>query len=265
MGSSKQRLDFYLFLCREGFVKHEDYLNSGVLMMNLNVLRAEEEKIWASFDFAREHQQLDFSDQDVLNYCFATRALKLPLKFNQPSSYTRKSGKTKLEDSIYHYGGGPMGDGVGLDADDFLNRLWMKYFSKTPWFNGEAIGRLYSAVRQMHVGLKNSMIQISAAVSGKTRAFSTIPENVNALKNIFRIRDDEEIIRAENQSSLKKLIDAMNASRGKKIFFIMAQGFPLSLLSKAGFVFGKDFFNGYDFLSAAQGMPLNSYPLLHAM
>ncbi len=197
MGSSKQRLDFYLFLCREGFVKHEDYLNSGVLMMNLNVLRAEEEKIWASFDFAREHQQLNFS--------------------------------------------------------------------KTPWFNGEAIGRLYAGVQQMNVGLKNSMIQISAAVSGKTRAFFTIPVNVDAIKNIFLIRDDEEILLAENQSSLQKLIDAMNASRGKKIFFIMAQGFPLSLLSKAGFVFGKDFFNGYDFLSAAQGMPLNSYPLLHAM
>ncbi|MBQ3726917.1 MAG: glycosyltransferase family 8 protein [Selenomonadaceae bacterium] len=265
MGSSWQRMNVGVWLCRAGFVKHEDYLNSGVLIMNLNVLRAEEEKFLSAFDFAREHQQKTFSDQDILNYCFVERALKLPPKFNQTSGYTRKSGKTKLEDRIYHYAGGSEGDGVGLDADDFLNRLWMKYFVKTPWFGGEAIGKLYSAVRQMNIDLKNFMIQISAAVSGKTRAFFTAPANVNALKKIFRIRDDEEIFLAENQSSLQKLIDAMNASRGKKVFFILLQYFPFQILTEAGFESGKDFFDGMKFLSAANGLPLNSYPLLHAM
>ena len=148
---------------------------------------------------------------------------------------------------------------------DPFNRLWMSYFVKTPWFNGETIGKLYSAVQQMHVGLKNSMIQISAAMSGKTRAFFTVPANVDALKKIFLVRDDEEIILAENQSSLQKLINAMKKSRGKKIFFILLPNFPFQVLIQVGFVFGRDFLNGFDFLSAAHGLPLNSYQLIKAM
>ena len=265
MGSSWQRLNVAIWLCRAGFVKHEDYLNGGVLVMNLNVLRAEEEKFWSSFEFAREHRQINFSDQDVLNYCFVERTLKLPPKFNQPTGFTRKTGQKKIEDRIYHYGGGPMGDGVGLDTNDFLNRLWMKYFIRSPWFDEGSIGRLYSGVQQMNVDLKNSMIQISAAMSGKTRAFFTTPANVDALKKIFLVRDDEEIILAENQSSLQKLIDVMKKSRGKKIFFILLQFFPFQALIQAGFEPGRDFLNGYDFLSAAHGLPLNSYQLIKAM
>ena len=101
-------------------------------------------------------------------------------------------------------------------------------------------------------------------MSGKTRGFFAPPNNINELKKFFRIRDDEEIIPAENQDSLKKLLDAMNASRGKKVFFIMVP-FPFQILIQAGFAPGRDFVNGFEFLSEAQGVPLNSYPLIQAM
>ena len=158
-----------------------------------------------------------------------------------------------------------MGDGFGLDANDFLNRLWMKYFIRTSWFNEETIGNLYTGVQGLHVGLKNFAIQVSAMMSGKTRAFFTLPQNVEATKKIFSIRDDEEIILADNPNSLQKLIDAMKLSEGKKIFFILTPGFPFQVLTQAGFVYGRDFLNGFIFLSEAHGMPLDSYPLVKAM
>ena len=117
----------------------------------------------------------------------------------------------------------------------------------------------------MQIDLKNFMIQLSAVLSGKTRAFFVLPQNVDATKKIFSIRDDEEIILAENQSSLQKLLDAMNASRGKKVFFIIIPNFPFQTLLEAGFTYGKDFLNGFDFLSEAQGVPYNSFPLIMAM
>ena len=168
-------------------------------------------------------------------------------------------------DRICHYITSSRGRGYGLDMRDPFNRLWLKYFVKTPWFDEDAIGRLYAGVQQMHVGFKQSMVNLSAIMSGKTRAFFTAPDNVDAFKKFFSIRADEEVITAENQDSLRKLLDAMNASRGKKVFFIMLANFPFQILTQAGFEPGKDFLNGLDFLSEAQGVPLNSYQLIQAM
>ena len=108
------------------------------------------------------------------------------------------------------------------------------------------------------------MVNLSAIMSGKTRAFFAPPTNIDGLKKFFAIRDDEEIILAENQDSLNKLLNAMNASRGRKVFFIMIP-FPFQILIQAGFVYGRDFLNGLEFFSEAQGIPLNSYPLIQAM
>ena len=94
IGATTQHLDINLYLCREGFIKHEDYFNAGVLAMNLPVLRAEEKNILSAFDFAREHNQPHFSDQDILNFCFAKRVLRLPKIFNSISGYIRRDGET---------------------------------------------------------------------------------------------------------------------------------------------------------------------------
>ena len=155
--------------------------------------------------------------------------------------------------------------GFLLEMHDSFNRLWMKYFMKTPWFDEETIGRLYSGVQNLHVSLKQSMVNLSAILSGKTRAFFTPPRDVDGLKKFFSIRDDEEIILAENQTSLQKLIDAMKNSQGKKVFFIMLPNFPYQALIQAGFVPNRDFLNGLEFLSEAQGVPLNSYQFIKAM
>ena len=264
MGSSVQRLNFYLYLCRTGIVKHEDYFASGMLLMDLEALRAEEEKILSGFNFAREHNQPSFSDQDILNYCFAGNILKLPTKFSRPVHHARRAGE-KLEEKIYQYSESQIGNGLGLDGNDIFDRLWMHHFIKTPWFDEKAIGRLYEGVRQMNVGLKNSMLKISAMMSGKTRAFFTLQPNVDATKKIFSIRDNEEIILADKPDSLQKLIDAMKLSKGKKVFFILVQGFPFQMLTQAGFVFAEDFLDGMEFLSEAHGIKFNSYPLLNAM
>ena len=102
-------------------------------------------------------------------------------------------------------------------------------------------------------------------MSGKERVFFTVPQNLDAIKKIFSVRDDEEIILAENLESLKKFLYAMKSSHGKKVFFIVLPNFPFNLLMQAGFQPGRDFVNGFDFLSEAHGVPMNSYPLIKAM
>ena len=252
------------YLLNTGLVEYEDYFNAGLFVMNLEYLRRAEDDIMRGVKWRGEHPQCNCFDQDIWNYLFSKNYIKLPVKFDQMTSDERKSNRNvQIRRVIYHYAGTETG--CGLDINDPLNRLYLSYFIRTPWFNEETIGRLYTGFQQMHIGLKNSMVQISAIMSGKTRAFFTPPQNVEALKKIFSVRDDEEIILAENQASVQKLIDAMNSSRNKKVFFILAPGFPVQALIQAGFVYGKDFLSGFEFLSEAHGVPLNSYHLIKAM
>ncbi len=252
-------------LCRDGIVAANDYFNSGVLLMNLNAFRAEAELTADAIKFIAAHPEYKFFDQDVLNYCFASRAIKLPVKFNRGVRYERLEGDGKPARKIYHYVGQNPAWSFGLDMRDAFNRLWMEYFMRTPWFDVESMGRLYEGVERLHVGLKSAMANISAIVSGKTRAFFTLPENAAATRELFSVKADEELIPAESEASLQKLLDAMNVSRGRKVFFIVVQNFPLKILTEAGFVQNRDFLDGFEFLSEAQGVPLNSHQILKAM
>ena len=244
----------------DGFVKRENYFNLGFMIMNLKLLRGEEAKITEAMKFANSRKYFSFVDQTVLNYCFSLQTVKLSSQINRFVRQTRRK-KESLTNTIYRY----TDYSLQMDMNDPFNLLWMGYFAKTPWFNAAAIGRLYEGFQQIHSRLKKSMINLSVIMSGKTRAFCTVPDKVDELKKVFNIRDNEEIILLENRNSLQKLLDSMKKAQGKKIFFIMERNFPFNFLSKAGFVFGRDFLNGLEFLSEEQGMSLNSYPLLREM
>ena len=244
----------------DGFVNKEDYFNSGVMFMNLNRLRGEESKIIEGLKFAAEKKYLPLLDQTVLNYCFSTQTVKLPAQFDCFVRWARKN-KESVDKKIYYY----TGYSLQLDMNDPFNLLWMNYFSRTPWFDAAAIGRLYEGFQQVHTRLKKSLANLSVMLAGKARGFCTTPNYIDELKKVFFVRENEELILLENQASYQKLLSSMKASRGKKVFFILAQNFPFNALSKAGFTFGKDFLNAMEFLSEEQGMALNSYPLLYAM
>ena len=252
-------------MCEDGGVKPEDYFNAGVLLMNLLIFREEDENLTSAVKSISVYPEYAFLDQDVLNYCFSARALKLPVKFNRAVRFERLEGTGEIERKIYHYAGQNSSWSFSLEMNDAFNRLWMDYFIKTPWFNSTTVGRLYEKVRQMHIRLKQSLINTSTLMSGRTRVFFTMPENLQATKEVFAVRDDEEIILAENQESLRKLLVEMRTSQGKKVFFIMVTDFPFSVLTEAGFVKGRDFLNGFEFLSEEHGIPFDSHRLLKVM
>lgn len=247
-------------ICTDGFIRFEDSFNAGVLLMNLNLLRNEAAKLSEGLNFLREHPENKFLDQDILNYCFSTRTLKLPVKFNQFVREARFKKEFPTE-KIYHYIAGSL----RFDFNDEFNRLWFRYFLKTPWFGEETLKNLCAVVQQTGTDLKNSTIEISALMSGKTRAFFVEPAKVESLRKIFSIRDDELIIPAKDEGSLQKLIDAMKTSQGKTLFFIMTENFlkkkfPLKRLTKARFVENKDFLKGWELVNS-----FNSQPLIKAM
>ena len=249
-------------LCADGLVAGEDYFNSGVLVMNLPAFNKEWNSIMRGIMFIENNRKYRYPDQDMLNYCFSTRTVKLSRKFNRSVGHERSIKDINLAGKIHHF----YGCALSLKLNDPFNRLWMDYFMKTPWFDAQTISKLYTGVQQqLNIVFKQKMINLTALMSGKTRGFFVAPPNVEVLKKFFSIRDDEEIITADSQESLIKLLESMKRNHGKKIFFIMLPNFPFQILTQAGFVPGSDFVNGFDFLSEAQGVPLNSYQLIKEM
>ena len=143
--------------------------------------------------------------------------------------------------------------------------MWLKYFMKTPFFNEDTIGNLYGGIQQLYIQQKNFARQVSALISGKTRAFFIEPNNLDALKQIFYVQPNEEIIFADSPASLQTLINSMQSSNGQKVYFLLLPNEFSQVqenLTRAGFTPGKDFFYALEFLSDAEGVPLNSYALV---
>ena len=255
-------------LCSEGIVKEEDYFNCGVLLMNLNPLRKEEQKIMEGIEFRGQNPQHKYLEQTVLNYCFSERTLKLPLKFNSFVRKERSAEKPALASKIYHYGGNF--SKPRMDMKDTFNRLWINCFAKSPWFDAEIFGRLYTTFQRVGNDRKDLPLTLVKVMPGKMRAFFVEPDNLKSVKETFSIKDYEEIIPAENEDSIKKLIDTMKACKGACVFFIMTEkflqkNFPFDRLTKEGFKENRDFFKGWTLTAEVQNTSFDSLPLINAM
>ena len=256
-------------LCSEEIVKDSDYFNCGVLLMNLNLLRKEETAIMRGVKFRGKNPQHKYFEQTVLNYCFHDRTLKLPPKFNSFIRQERSRKNPALAEKIYHYAGGT--SRPGLNTDDLFNRLWINCFIKSPWFDAETFGKLYMNLQKVgDDDRKNSLLNLAKVMPGKTRAFFVEPENLKAATNFFSIKDYEEIIPAEDETSLKKLIDTMKICKGICVFFIMTEkflkkDFPFERLTKEGFEEEKDFFKGWTFTAKTRSASFDSYSIINAM
>ncbi len=251
-------------LCREGYVKPEDYFNSGVLLMNLNRLRGEGETLKRGAIF-RGTRNNGCYDQDILNYLFAADYVKLPVEFNCFVKFNRRLNEEAAFGKIYHYTYGRAGKGLTLDSDDAFNRLWLDYFAKTPWFNAETISRLCAGFRQAYADLTVAMIRLTATMSGKARAFVVPKDDSDDIKTLFAVRADEDVITVDKYIPLQEIFEQMNSSRGKKIFFVFVRDFPFENFERLGFVRGRDFFNGYGFFLETQDFSLDSHRIIKAM
>jgi len=244
--------------------------NSGVLLINIPVLRKEDKNLRNSIKYFSENDPSKGNDQNILNHCFNRKALQMPAKFNNLVKWNRRQKVTSIENKIYHFNGSTSNFSFGLNMSDPFNRLWMSYFIKTPWFNANSIGRLWTEFEQKFSDLENYRLKVTTITPGKNRAFFVEASKVEKIKKIFSVRDDEEIILAENESSIQRLLEAMNVAKGKSVFFIMTEklldeNFPFKKLTEAGFIGGKDFIKGWKILSEKNGEFFDTRPFVKIM
>ena len=256
--------EFFLS-CKEGIVDPNEYFNSGVVVLNLKIIRKNElENIREKMVFRAKNPQYTCFDQEILNYCFSKNYVKLSSRFNFFVHPNRIRGNFNTKNCILHYAGSVL----NLNMRDPFNRLWFSYFKKTPWFNEDVIAHVYEELVRFNVQQKDFAIQTSVVVSGKIRIFFTAEDNIDTLAQIFYIKEDEEIVPFVDMESIQILKDCMKRSAGNEIYFIfIGNYYPIvrAELIKEGFVEGRDFLDAMQFLSEAHGVPLNTYNFVKAL
>ena len=234
-------------LCRDGFVKYEDYFNAGVLLINLKKFRDAKNIMTDALNFIAQNKAYKFLDQDILNYCFTHKTLKLPVRFNTFVKLARKGGT--MTSALYHFAG----EGVSFYNSDVFSDLWLDCFIKSDWLNRETFYNLHETAHKIYAEQKNFAVKISAQIAGKSRAFFLDAAIFQHLKNIFMTQDAEEVISADSSDAVNTLIHSMTNSLGKKIFIIAVFNYRelAKILIQAGFVEGRDFIDGSDFFDIA--------------
>ena len=235
------------YLIKKGLVKQENYFNAGVILFNVDKL--EKNFFYDGLKFLAENPQCECFDQDILNAFFSANYLKLEQKFDSfvQSDRLRKLPLTK---KIYHYAG----QCIELKFDDAYNKLFMEHFVRTPWFDFGFVDRIGKAFRKMtdeHTLHVQRMLRL--AVEHK-RAFFVTSNNVNAIKILFSVQDDELIIKTDNPFMVNELVTKMRELRGKKLFFICQPNYDdyKRMLYTLGFREFIDFANGMVFMTKEQ-------------
>ena len=250
-------------VCKYGFIKNEEYFNSGVLLINLEKFNENGyEKMLAGAKFLAENNCV-YLDQNILNYCFTNDFIRLPAKFNYHVRESRIYGNTQIDNRICHY----LDATLQTDMRDNFNQLWFKYFVKTPYFNEEVLKHFDEGIRLLNITSRIFSAQLTAIVSGKQRAFFVHDANVNGIKKVFYVKDDEEIILAKDENSLNELLNSMRQANGTKVYFIGVGNYDFvrNILKEENFVENKDFLEGRLFLSEVHGIPLDTHFLVKAL
>ena len=246
------------YVLHSELVKQENYLCSGVIMMNLD--KFSEDFFYDGVSWLAENLQCESPDQDILNYFFSTNYLRLPEKFDAFVGVCRFLDSNALLPKIYHYAG----NCLGLNFDDAYNRLFFTHFTKTPWFGLETIRHAYETMSQIYIERQNFAVDIAKILGERRRIFFVTPRNVDGLKELFDIKDSEKVIVDDEPDAVQNLIDTLKESRGGKVCFMMIDNFAeiSPTLMQNGLEIGRDFLDVKAFLHDGQGVPLPAFTLI---
>ena len=253
------------YMITSGEVEGENYLNSGVLLLNLDKIRTDETFVGGGYiDYLKNHPQCKYLDQDILNYNFSTKYLKLPIDFNRFVDVERLLRKPcAIKKSIYHF----LSNSFQADTNDVFNRMYLEYFMKTPWFNIDMLSNIFKAATAEHDNQLMNIINMSVIIAKHRRAFYVTENNITAVKQIFAVLDNELLIDASKPKAEELLINKMSKVKGKVMLFVFANNYKAvrNLLIKEGFAENADFINGLTLLSTKYGFSYNPNYIIRQM
>lgn len=250
-------------------VSMDVYFNGDVFLFNPNVFRENFELILKTCKWAYQ-QGNGLAEQNVLNHLFSEKFQSLPTKFNFCLRWERELKKMSpyLGEAIYHYAGGA-GNKPSLNTDDVYSKLYLEYFLKTPWANVDMFGNIDKAFKRRYDVLKEQFLHYTNFIGKRKRIFLVHKENMDKMRRIFAIKDDELVVDVSDLEARAKFLETANELGGGYLIYMLHDaGAIRPELVKRNLVEGSDFLDARILLSAKDGgkfLVYNSREVLREM
>lgn len=229
--------EHYSRLVEKGLYEEEKYFNSGVLLINPKVFG--EYVLEKGTAFLKKYELVDYPDQDILNYFYGDGCRLLPEKYNTLVRREIILKRENIGSCIYHYAG----QTYAIDAVNNYYRLFLEYFTKTPWCNADFLGNLASYLHQYNRSL---MLGYANFIAGMRRIIVGEEKEKEKLTKMMMVKENEAFYTLEefDEKGLRLESDEII------IFFIKPEVFDnvKRNLEACGCAEGVHFINGNVFL-----------------
>lgn len=175
----------YSLMVQKGLCKEERYFNAGVLLLDMEKYRQQEQLLERGAEFLRENELIDYLDQDVLNHFFNKDCRLLPEKYNTLVSWEISQKRENVGACIYHYAG----KCYAIDAVNNYHRLFLTYFTKTPWCNADFLGNL---ARNIHQTNRSLMLTYANFIAGMYRIIIGEETEKDTLTRMLMLKENEK-------------------------------------------------------------------------
>lgn len=185
-------------MVQKGLYPEEKYFNAGVLLIDLQKFRKVENLLERGTAFLKEHDMVDYNDQDILNYFFGKECRLLPDKYNTIITYEMMNRREKIGPCIYHYAG----QKYAIDTVNNYHRLFLEYFTKTPWCNADFLSNM---AKNIHRNIRAQMLGYTNVIAGMRRIVIGSEEDKDKLTGLLSLKDNESYhtLREFNQRGLR--------------------------------------------------------------
>lgn len=238
-------------IIKDGSVEQLKYINSGVLVMNLELIRAYGNLLENGVNYIKNHPDTFLPDQDALNYLFKDEILVLGGVWNCFTKYERQTTKV-LQEKVYHYAGEQVVSFANLTDYD---KKYLEIRQSLPW-GYELVSREMMAGLDMasnRVNLYQSLLKKLSDEKVKKIFWGYEYQSVRELCNRLTLKEGDYFIkhdagdkRITNRNLPVKTYDSLKGEDKKKcLVFVLPDaehGSAIKILEEYGFVKGEDFF-----------------------
>lgn len=244
---------------QEGIVNRQNYINAGVLILNLDKIRSYGNMKNQSIQYLIDNPDSSLFDQDALNVIYKDSILLLDEKWNSFVLVLKSKNVKKMENRIYHY----VGDLLQLYSDYQLDKEYFRTICRTPWIDYEmnhqferCFGRMNDRVYQYQ-----NMLQLLSNPDVKHVFYGEENKMLKTLYSRLHLKDGDYRVLQNAKNTESDILPCKDLSELKDekspiIIFVNWESdhcLATQNLEELGYVNGEDFFVVARFMSFLDG------------
>ena len=258
-------IDEKRYLFKNSWTDSDTCFNSGVLLMDLEKIRAMGDILLPGLRFLAQHEEeCRFFDQEILNYFFARDYLHLPWYCNILQHWDREWGRPEVLEGIYHY----MGRKLRLDYNEPRDRVFYEAFVKTPWCDAQFVCKSFTATRDIMAKEMEKYLELTRKAAAlwtrRRRVFVGLKQDEEQLRKMFFLAPEEPYIEIDDGWE-KGLSLPYELGSHTYVFFMNDFQKLKKGLDEAGWEEGKDYLDGKALLLPHPTRFLDEYRILLVM